>query len=175
MTIYKSWEDTILFLRESKNECSLIKDAFFDDPLISAAERYYKSSEWKAVKNYLPKPTGKALDLGAGRGISSYALASDGWDTIALEPDKSEIVGVGAIRQLKYETGLSIDIVEDYGENLPFNDETFSLVYCRQVLHHANNLKKLCHEIGRVLKPQGVFIATTESMFSAEKKIWLNF
>ena len=166
----KNWEDAVLWLREQK-DCSIIRDAFFDDPLISAAERYYKSSEWKAVKCYLPKPTGKALDLGAGRGISSYALASDGWDTIALEPDKSEIVGVGAIQQLKYETGLSIDIVEDYGENLPFNDETFSLVYCRQVLHHANNLNKLCHEIGRVLKPQGIFIATREHVISRKEDL----
>ena len=42
----------------------------------------------------------QALDLGAGRGISSYALAREGWQVTALEPDPSMLIGAGAIRSL---------------------------------------------------------------------------
>src|SRR3989304_10231248 len=95
-----TWEEAVLWLKQQPDQTELVKACFFDDPLIETAERYYKSSEWEAVRELIPNPQGKALDLGAGRGISSYALAKDGWDTTALEPDKSKIVGAGAIRSL---------------------------------------------------------------------------
>jgi SAM-dependent methyltransferase len=57
--------------------------------------------------------------------------------------------------------------VEEWGESLPFADQSFDVVHARQVLHHAANLQKLCAEIARVLKPQGVFIATREHVVSS--------
>lgn len=169
--VYTTWEEAVLWLKKQKDQSSLVKDAYFDDPLTGAAERFYKGREWAAVKQYLPKKIGKVLDLGAGRGIASYAFASEGWKTVALEPDPSEFVGAGAIRQLRGETELNIEVVEEVGEKLPFNDETFSLIYCRQALHHADDLEKLCHEIGRVLKPQGIFIATREHVLSRKEDL----
>ena len=62
-----------------------MRACFFDDPLAAAAERYYRSSEWAAVRALLPPRPGLALDLGSGRGISAYALARDGWRVVALE------------------------------------------------------------------------------------------
>ncbi len=143
-----------------------MKDCFYDDPLTGAAERYYKSTEWQALKKLLPNPPGKALDVGSGRGISSYALAKDGWQVIALEPDKSFIVGAGAIRALATESGLPISVVEERGEVLPFPAQTFDLVHCRQVLHHAQDLNKLCLEIGRVMKKNAILIATREHVIT---------
>lgn len=168
---YTSWEEAVLWLRNQENHSSLVQEAYFDDPLIEAAERFYNGREWAAVKKYLPKVKVKALDLGAGRGIASYALASDGWDTVALEPDPSDIVGAGAIRQLRNESRLSIKIVEELGEHLPFEDSTFDVVYCRQALHHAKILQKLCKEMGRVLKPKGVFVATREHVISRKEDL----
>jgi len=168
---HTTWEEAVIWLKNQKDQSSLIKEAYFDDPLIGAAERFYNGSEWAAVKEYLPNIQHKALDLGAGRGIASYALSSEGWDTIALEPDHSDVVGAGAIRHLKKETGLPISIIEEYGEQLPFKDDTFLLVYCRQALHHAKNLQKLCKEIGRVLKTGGTLIATREHVISRKEDL----
>ena len=163
-----TWEEAVLWLREQPDQVELVRACFYDDPLLAAAERYYQSSEWLAVRELLPRPPGKALDLGAGRGISSYALARDGWDTTALEPDPSAIVGTGAIRNLSRESGLRIEIAEDRAEKLPFDDGSFDLVHGRQILHHSDHLERLCGEVARVLKPGGVFIATREHVISRQ-------
>jgi SAM-dependent methyltransferase len=143
-----------------------VRACFFDDPLRDAAERYYASAEWQAVRKLLPGKHDAALDLGAGRGVSSYALARDGWKVSALEPDPSEIVGAGAIRALARDAGLDIRVEQHWGESLPFPDATFDLVHGRQVLHHARDLRKLCSEVARVLKPGGTFVATREHVIS---------
>jgi SAM-dependent methyltransferase len=163
-----TWEESVVWLRAQPDQAELVRACFFDDPLIEAAERYYQSSEWREIRRFLPNSPGKALDLGAGRGISSYALARDGWDVVALEPDNSKIVGAGAIRQLAKESGLNIAVEQEWGEHLPFEDATFDVVHGRQVLHHAGDLGQLCLEAARVLKGDGVFMATREHVISKE-------
>jgi SAM-dependent methyltransferase len=158
----QTWEEAVLWLRAQPEQLELVRACYFDDPLSEAAERYYVSSEWDDVRHLLGQGRGRALDVGAGRGISSYALARDGWQVTALEPDPSEVVGAGAIRQLASASNLPIEVVEQWGEALPFADGSFDLVYGRQVLHHARDLSALCAEMGRVLRPGGLFVATRE-------------
>ena len=161
-----SWEEAVLWLRTQPDQQQLVR-CFYDDPLLDAAARYYASTEWIAVRGLLKGNRGMALDLGAGRGISSYALARDGWKVSALEPDPSEVVGAGAIRSLARDAKLDIGVEqENWGESLPYPDATFDLVYGRQVLHHARDLHQLCREAARVLKPGGTFVATREHVIS---------
>jgi len=167
----KTWEEAVQWLKEQPDQQVLVKAAFYDDPLFDAAQRYAQSSEWAAVRNFFSDKRGKALDVGAGRGISSYALAGDGWQVTALEPDSSDLVGAGAIRSLAKESGCSIEVVETWGESLPFSDATFDLVYCRAVLHHARDLNDLCKEAYRILKPGGQFIATREHVISKHEDL----
>lgn len=167
MSATETWEQAVLWLRSQPDQTALVQAAFYDDPIINAATRYADSTEWQAVRALIPEPTGRALDIGAGRGISSFALARDGWDVVALEPDPSHVVGAGAIRSLSAESGVPIEIVQTWGEKLPFAEETFDLVYCRAVLHHAHDLKDLCREAARVLKPGGTMIATREHVISS--------
>jgi SAM-dependent methyltransferase len=158
----RTWEEAVLWLRAQPDQAQLVRDGFYDDPLIDAAQRYYASSEWDAVRRLIGRPGGRALDVGAGRGISSYALARDGWAMTALEPDPSPVVGGGAIRDVAAASGLPIEVVEEWGETMPFRDGVFDLVYGREVLHHARSLPALCAEMARVLKPGGLFLATRE-------------
>jgi SAM-dependent methyltransferase len=166
-----SWEEAVSWLKRQPNQAELVRACFYDDPLLAAAERYAASEEWRAVRALLSTPSGTALDVGAGRGISAFALARDGWDTVALEPNGSMGVGAGAIRSLAAEAGLHIEVVEEWGEQLPFMDNRFDVVHCRQVLHHAQDLPQLCREIGRVLKPGGTFIATREHVISRHEDL----
>lgn len=161
-TEHQSWEQAVAWLKKQPDQVELVRACFFDDPLIDAAGRYYASTEWEAVRGLIGLGRGEALDIGAGRGISSYALARDGWTVTALEPDPSAMVGAGAIRELADSTALAIAVVEEWGESLPFPDGQFDLVYGRQVLHHARDLPSFCREMARVLKPGGMLLATRE-------------
>jgi SAM-dependent methyltransferase len=161
-----TWEEAVLWLRSQPDQAALVKACFFDDPLPEAADRYYTSSEWLAVRELIGRARGRALDVGSGRGIAAVALSRDGWETTALEPNPSEIVGAGAIRSLAQDSRLRIDVVETSAEALPFREESFDLVHVRQALHHAHDLRRFCAEISRVLKPGARMIATREHVLS---------
>ena len=165
-TKFQTWEDAVAWLIAQPDHQEIVKACYYDTPLHSAADRYWGSSEWQAIGEFLPTDSGLALDIGAGNGIASYALAKDGWQVVALEPDASHLVGVGAISQLATEHHLPIDVVQEFGEQLPFSDAHFDLVFARQVLHHARDLPQLCREIYRVLKPGGVFIAARDHVIA---------
>lgn len=161
-----TWAQAVQTLRDDPKQEALVRACYYDDPLREAADRFRRSQEWQLIAAHLPNVPGDALDLGAGRGISSYALACEGWRVTALEPDPSTLVGAGAIESLVVETGLPIRVVCDYSETLPFPNNSFDLIHCRQVLHHAQDLLQTCREIGRVLKPGGMLIATREHVIS---------
>ncbi len=167
-----TWEQAVSWLRSQPQQEALVKYCYYDDPIEVAAERFSNSEEWLAVQKLLQGHlSGKVLDLGAGRGISSYAFAKAGCSVTALEPDPSALVGAQAIQSLVDKTGVAIQTVQEYGETLPFAENTFDIVYGRAVLHHAQNLDKLCFEAARVLKPGGIFIATREHIISRKEDL----
>ena len=157
-----SWEQAVAWLREQPDQQDLVRACYYDDPLLEAAKRFASSAEWIATLGLLPKPAGRALDFGAGRGISSYALASAGWEVTALEPDPSTLIGTGAIRALAKESGLPIQVAQGIAEEMDFGNGVFDLVYTREVLHHARDLNSMLREAARALKPGGTFIACRE-------------
>lgn len=163
---HATWESAVRSLLDDPAQRQLVLDCFYDQPRTVAAERFARSPEWQAVLECLPKPRGRALEIGAGHGMASAALARTGWKVTALEPDPSELVGAGAIRQLAQETGLDIRVVEAFGEELPFSDGEFDLVLARQVLHHARDLPQLCRELARVVRPGGRVLAVREHVIS---------
>jgi SAM-dependent methyltransferase len=164
---FQTWEQAVAWLRLQPAQAELVLGAYFDDPLIHAATRYWKSEEWKAVREYMPQSRGTALDVGAGRGIASFALAKDGFGVTALEPDPSDLVGAGAIRALARESGVAINVVEDFSERLPFPDQSFDFVFARAVLHHTSDLRAACREFFRVLRPGGTFVAAREHVITS--------
>ena len=163
----QSWEQAVATLLGEGKDPTLAKDCYFDGTALQAAQRYWASEEWQALRRLLPPTAGTALDVGAGRGIASYALARDGWNVHALEPDPSMLVGAGAIRQIAAETGYSIVVLEAYGEKLPFEAGRFDLIIARQALHHARDLPALLRELYRVLRPGGRLIAVRDHVISS--------
>lgn len=165
-----TWEDAVRWLRDQPDRQDLVRDAYYDDPLTESADRFWRSNEWAATRALIGAGGGRsALDIGAGRGIASYALARDGWAVTALEPDPSPLVGAAAIRQLAADSGVAIEVEETLSERLPFADASFDLVYGRAVLHHIGDLPAACREFARVLKPGGRVVAVREHVITREE------
>jgi SAM-dependent methyltransferase len=164
---FVGWEEAVARLRQQPDQAQLVFECYYDDPLLGAAERYWRSDEWREVRALLAGCRGSALDVGAGRGIASYALARDGLTVTALEPDPSNLVGAGAIRSLAQESGLPIKVVEQVSERLPFSANVFDVVFARAALHHTRDLPAACREFFRVLKPGGLLLAIREHVISS--------
>ena len=161
-----TWEQAVEWYCSQPGNEAAVAANYFDRDGVAAAKRFAASPEFQETLQLVPvsyRDQGtKLLEIGAGAGIASYAFATNGFDVTALEPDPSEIVGAGAIRTLAVRTATPIHVVQEWGERLPFADRAFDVVYLRQVLHHARDLRQLCAEAARVLRPGGVFIAVRE-------------
>lgn len=163
---FGTWESAVSWLMTQPDQQQLVRDCYYDASVNEAATRYYQSPEWSSIQALISSEEGTALDLGAGRGIASFALAKSGWTVSAIEPDPSDLVGAGAIRTLATENALPITVTQGFGEKINFPDRHFDLVVARQVLHHAGDLDQLCSELFRVLKPGGQFVAIRDHVIS---------
>lgn len=111
-------------------------------------------------------PQGKhALDIGCGGGFLAEEFAKLGCDVTGIDPSAPSIAQAKAHAG---EAGLAITYRVASGEAIPFEDATFDIVYCCDVLEHVNDLDKVIAETARVLKPGGVFL------FDTINRTWLS-
>lgn len=167
----KTWDETIAHIQNEESYSDLVRDAYMDPDNSLNIDRFYKSEEYATTKemieNYIPSYSGRLLDLGAGNGISSVAFAKDGFEVVALEPDRSDMIGSGAIQKSKELNGLTnLSVVSSYAEDANLQDESFDIVYARQSMHHANDLEKFISEAYRVLKPNGLLITVRDHVIN---------
>lgn len=101
------------------------------------------------------------LDVGCRDGAHLIELVrSTGASGIGLDP-VPRLLDRG--RQAVDGAGLTdrIDFVNGIIERLPFPDESFDLVWCRDVLELVESIDEGCAEIARVLRPSGDVIVFT--------------
>jgi SAM-dependent methyltransferase len=99
-------------------------------------------------------PFGKALEIGAGTGYFSLNLVRTGVVGHATCTDISPGM-LAALQANANRLGIDVDAVACDAESLPFEDESFDLVFGHAVLHHLPNLDRAFSEFRRVLKPGG--------------------
>jgi 2-polyprenyl-3-methyl-5-hydroxy-6-metoxy-1,4-benzoquinol methylase len=169
-----TWEEAVLWLLENHPE--IAEACYYDDPIKSVAERFAESEEWACVREVLSsKLPCRVLDVGAGRGISSYAFAKDGCEVYALEPNDSKLVGRGCISRLAQESDQKINLVSDLSE-LVADAIEFDVIYCRASLHHIPDLDSFFKSITSLLRKGGIFFASREHIIqdSVHLEIFLN-
>ena len=179
MSVKLSWEETIRFIRSLPEYDVLVADAYFDENLEVNVSRFQESEEYcetkRIIKIYAPHGI-TLLDIGSGNGISAVSFALDGYSVTSVEPDGSDTIGTGAIRKLKENYKLeNLQVYESFAENMNLPSASFDIVYARQCMHHANNLKQFVAEASRVLKPGGLFITVRDHVIFGEldKQVFL--
>ena len=171
-----TYEESVQWIRNQPEYSETVKHCYLDQDNLVAAKRFAESEEFTEITKLLNLNSStkklNILDLGCGNGIVSYAFASLGHNVYSLDPDTSEDIGLGATNKLasQIENG-SIKTFQSFAESLPFADSTFDVVYERQALHHFSDLSQGLTECARVLKPQGLFLATREHVVGNEKQL----
>ena len=98
------------------------------------------------------------LDLGCAGGFMAEALAERGARVTGLDPAKDAIE---AARAHAAQEGHDIDYRVGVGEEMPFDDASFDIVVCVDVLEHVADLQQTLNEVARVLRPGGQFLFDT--------------
>ena len=99
-----------------------------------------------------------ALEIGCGGGILSEEIARMGFNTTGIDPSEKSLNI--AIKHAS-DNNLNIKYEKGTGEKLQFQNSTFDVVFCCDVLEHVRDLPEVISEISRVLKKGGIFIYDT--------------
>ena len=117
-------------------------------------KRYEEIFEYKyKFAEFLYHRGEKVLDIGCGPGTDAVEYAKNGAIVSAIDLNEEQIKITKKnfeVRKLEYH-----DILKASTDNLPFEDESFDLIYCDGVLHHVPEIEKSIDEIYRVLKKDG--------------------
>lgn len=118
--------------------------------------------------SYFPNH-GSVIDLGGGQGQDSRYFSDLGFKVTLV--DYSDVALYYFERKSDTETrNKIINIKHDLREPLPFEDESYDVVYSHLALHYFDNKTtyKLFDEIYRILKPNGVLVALLNSTSDPE-------
>ncbi len=105
----------------------------------------------------------KVLDVGAGTGNYSYALAEAGFQVMALEPSK-------VMRDQGKQHGR-LSWMEGIAEDLPFGSRSFDGVVMTLCLHHFTDWKAALREASRVVGAGPIVILSFDPEYESE--FWL--
>lgn len=115
-------------------------------------EKFWDSFEKTALYPYIQEAKDKkVLDAGAGTGRVTLKLYNAGADVTALDISP-EMLQILEGKQSKIET-----VVGDM-EEMPFEDETFDMVFCSLAIVHLKNITPFLDECYRVLKDDGKLV-----------------
>ena len=113
-----------------------------------AIESYYLINRW------LEQNKKDFLDLGCGLGRHTIQFAQAGFNTSGF--DLSE-TSVARTREWAVKAGVHVDLAVGDMLNLPYADESFDCIYCRNVISHTDTagMRRIVAELKRVLRKDG--------------------
>jgi ubiquinone/menaquinone biosynthesis C-methylase UbiE len=101
-----------------------------------------------------PEHFPRALEIGAGTGYFTLNLLRAGVVDEAVATDISPGM-LQALQGSAAKLGLEVETARCEAASLPFDDESFDLVFGHAVLHHLPDLEGAFREFRRVLRPGG--------------------
>ena len=126
----------------------IVKGSQREKWLEPSIESYYLLHRWKGQgKEFF-------LDLGCGLGRHTILFAQNGFKTSAFDLSEEAI---HRTEEYAKQEGLNVDFKIGDMLYLPYKDEEFECILCRNVISHTDTegMKKIVKEIKRVLKKEG--------------------
>ncbi|MCE5334674.1 MAG: bifunctional 2-polyprenyl-6-hydroxyphenol methylase/3-demethylubiquinol 3-O-methyltransferase UbiG [Desulfobacteraceae bacterium] len=158
---------------ETYGDCWWNDNAGFDFSSLRYCVNPVRYAYFQSKLSNMALAGGTVLDIGCGGGFLAEEFAKDGFAVTGIDPSGRSIE---AARKHAAESGLGIQYQVGRGEALPFGDGSFDIIACCDVLEHVDDLKQVAGEIGRLLKPGGVFFYDTVNRTFLSKlvliKIW---
>jgi len=141
--------------------------------LEAEAYRYGEYAPWMHETMEFGRHQGeRVLEIGGGMGTDLAQFARHG----ALVTDLDLSSGHLALARESFGLrGLNGEFVLHDAERLPFEDNTFDVVYSNGVIHHTPNTASVVQEIRRVLKPGGkaiVMVYAENSLHYWRNLVW---
>jgi SAM-dependent methyltransferase len=135
-----------------------------------AARPDYPAELFDALESALGQPLLRAsvLDVGAGTGIATRALAGRGANVVAVDP------GPGVLAVLRSRSTSRVRPVVGDGNALPFRDGAFDLVTYAQSWHWTDPERSL-PEASRVLHDRGVLAVFWNLLMADDFHWWERF
>lgn len=136
-------------------------------------QRFWHTGKFKAVLSLIESNPKFILDVGS----------ASGWflSKMSKRFPKAKCVGVDVYKNAitygknKYK---SIRFVHADAHKLPFQDDSFDMIVCTEVLEHVTNPKGVLKEIRRVLKQHGAVVIEMDTgniLFNIVWYLWMNF
>ena len=94
----------------------------------------------------------RALDFGCGAGGLTYRIAERCSEAAGIDIEQYKI---DHANQQRERLGTNVEFVCYDGETIPFEDNSFDLIFCIDVAEHLPRLEHYLSELARVLKPDG--------------------
>ncbi|SEP60400.1 Methyltransferase domain-containing protein [Lachnospiraceae bacterium NE2001] len=111
---------------------------------LPAWERLFKKIVWKQLGDIEDK---YILDFGSGEGITADHFAENN-SVVAIEPWEDMLKDAWTDNEYR-------QIVGDIDSLKEFEDDSFDIIVCHNVLEYIDDKENVIRELGRVLKPDG--------------------
>jgi ubiquinone/menaquinone biosynthesis C-methylase UbiE len=131
-------------------------DAKWGIDLGEVGQRQVRAKFEKAL-GHRAEPFCDALEIGAGTGYFTLNLAQLGLIERATATDISPGM-LATLEASAAQVGVDVRTEVTEAEELPFEDESFDLVFGHAVLHHIPDLERAFGEFHRVLRPGGTLV-----------------
>lgn len=139
-------------------------EAAWYDRLLSAQERAGLAD---LRRDLLSDASGRVLEIGAGTGLNLEHYPDAVAELVLTEPQAPM---ARKLRQRPAADDRRVTIIEASAEALPFDDSSFDTVVSTLVLCTVDDPRRALDELGRVLKPGGVFLFL-EHVRSASRRL----
>lgn len=109
----------------------------------------------------------RLLDLGCGTGHYMTMLAQRGFEVVGVDGADEMLAKARA-------NNPEAEVLQGDVENIPLPDASFDYVICIEVLRYLHNWPKCVQEMGRILKPGGVCLATAMPLLNSNGYWFVN-